>query len=230
MTDQEKAALQAQLAKALSLASMSDAEKTYLKTLTTAKQDEFVATEIDKRADFVKANPIIVDDGETLIVAGQTIKKSEVGAVMFGVLKAQNAQISTISALLTSTTTALETETFAKRAELEYPYLPGTREEKGAMLAEIEKLPEVAKRATLASLKAASEAIKYQSTEVGVGGVGTGEPGAGTAAAEMEALVTKYRADHPTAGYDVAYTEVLKANAELYDRMEAEKPAASKAA
>lgn len=226
MNDQEKATL----AKALSLASMSDAEKTYLKTLTAEKQDEFIKLEAEKRADFIKANPLVVDDGETIEVAGQTIKKSDVGATMFGVLKAQNTQINTMSALLGSTTLALEIETFAKRAEKDYPYLPGSPEEKGAMLREIEKLPDVAKKATLASLKAASDAIKYQTTELGTVGGTTGDAAEGSATAEMEAMVQKHIQANPTLGYDKAYSEILKANPQMYERMEAEKPAKPKAA
>ncbi len=230
MNDAETKALQAQLAKALSLSSMSDADKAFMKSLPEAKRDEFVALAEDKRADFIKANTPDPSANETIVVDGVTFRKSEVGAGVFALLKSTNARIAALTTLVETTVSSMSDATFAKKAEEQYPYLPGTPAEKGALLKSIHAMPKAEQDRMLAVFKTANDAVQLTTVTLGDHGLDTqGNPDAGTAAGEVEGLVQKSMKDHNTT-YDVAYTAVITARPDLYERMEADRVAKVKAA
>jgi hypothetical protein len=77
---------------------------------------------------------------------------------------------------------------FAKRAEAEFPYTPGTAEEKGEVLRAVHKLADgPVKDRMLKSMKEADGAFASLMREVGK----SGKPGNGTAQAELDAEATK---------------------------------------
>lgn len=225
MTDKEKAELTAQLkkeaedkvskelARAKSMATMSDAEKTYLTSLAKDKQDAFLECEAGKRAEFVKANPVKVDDGESIIVSGVTVKKGEVGDAMFAVLKAQNAQIETLSALAKSSSEGLEMAQLEKEAINLWPHTAGTPAEKAVILKSIKGMPKSQQDLMLATMKGSDEAMKSRLSIIGK----EEDPSAvdPTPASEIAALVAKEmkesKCDEAT-----ATVTVLKANPVLY--------------
>ena len=110
------------------------------------------------------------------------------------------------------------TAEFEKRAEEELPHIPGSVEEKGEMLKALEELPETAKKAALAALKAGDEGLKKAVfTEKGRNSV---IPGSSDAEVQLDSLAKAHATEHKMA-FAKAYAEVLNTEqgAELYEQV-----------
>ncbi|AXH72106.1 MAG: hypothetical protein [Siphoviridae sp. ctdc_1] len=139
-------------------AGMNDAQKAYYGTLDETAKASFRA--LDNSTRDVMVSTAKAGD-EIVKVNGAEIRKSAVGDATFQILKSQQEEI----------TTQKEASTVAKFTEMaksaDFATLPGELTVKAAALREIDELPEVAKAAVTAMLKAGNEAMKARHAPAG---------------------------------------------------------------
>lgn len=151
--------LEKRLAKSEAIAKLTDAEKSYMAKLAddTARDAWLAKSATDRKADIEKA----ASGDETLTVGGQTVRKSEVGAGTFAVLKSQQEAIAKQAELLAKAQEATELATLSKRAADEYGNLPGSDMEKAHVLRALESLPESVRKSAEAMFKAGDAGVRY---------------------------------------------------------------------
>lgn len=193
------------------LAEMCDAEKDYYKSLGEKGQEAFIKSSPDQRAESMK---IAKSLDEEIVVNGQTIKKSAVGAGMFEVIKSQQKQLSDQQAEITKAQATVEMERLTKRAGDEFGHVPGTAAEVAAVLKAVAAMPEdVRKTAEEIMRSAESLAVKSYQTK-GHSGAGS-VPGGAT---EKLDDMAKKHAEVNKCDYATAYAEVIAKNADLYEQ------------
>jgi hypothetical protein len=84
---------------------------------------------------------------------GQSIKKSAVGDVQFGIMKGMAEQVAKSAADIAKAQDETLTARLEKRADEEYAHVPGTTSERASMLKAIEKMDEATKKSFEAVLK-----------------------------------------------------------------------------
>lgn len=174
---------------------MTDAEvKALQDQLATVQaalaQEQAKVTETEKKAaDIAKAEASRIEKAEAELVA---LRKSHEEAVE-----------------------KAETMEFQKRAEADYPYTPGTAEEKGQVLRAVHKMADgPAKDRLLKNMKEAEGAFASLMREVGK----AGKPATGTAQAEYQAEVSKLmQADQKLSRADAGRL-VMNSNEQLAKR------------
>lgn len=183
-------------------------EEAVAKAMTAPHVEYIAAMPVEKRAAFlemtgtdrdayIKANPIQKGEDEVLKVGDATIRKSEVGAGVFSVMKAQQAQN---DALVEKS----EIAEFTKRAETELATLPGEPVAKGKALRALSKIGKEERETIEAMLKAGDAAMKSAFNTVGKDGAGAGsEP-----VEKLDALAKTYAAEHKV-DFNTAYSKVL---------------------
>jgi len=139
-------------------AGMNDAQKAYYGTLDETAKASFRA--LDNPTRDIMVTTAKAGD-ETINFNGAEIKKSAVGDVTFQILKSQQEEIATQKE---ASTVAKFTE-MAKSAD--FATLPGDLIAKASALRAIDGLPEVAKAAVTAMLKAGNEAMKARHAPAG---------------------------------------------------------------
>lgn len=196
------------LADALALAGMNDVQKAYHGTLST-----------EDKAVFIKKTPAEMDEAIAKVEEGKekyttstgtTICKSEVGEATFAIFKAQDERIAKQAAELKAQDAKIEKQneeailkSFIKIAETEYPNLPGTPEEKGALLKSIDAMPEDEKATALAMFKSGNETGTGLFKEHGAGGGDT------MTAVEKLNKMAKDKAEKDSISFEKAYSEVV---------------------
>lgn len=98
---------------------------------------------------------------ETVIVDGQSIAKSAVGDAAFAIIKAQAAANAANAEAIAKERDARVLAEMTKRAEVEFPHVPGTVQERAAMLKAVDELPEAVRKSVLGVL-VAHEALAKQ--------------------------------------------------------------------
>lgn len=162
---------------------------------------------------------------ETLVVSGVTIRKSETGAGVFAVLKAQEERIAKGEEAVAKANEVNEVMGFTKAATDDYGHLAGSIPEKVGILRHMAKADEPTRKAFDTLMKAAEATSKLAFTRLGHGQGGvekTDDP-----EAKLDALA-KERMEK-SAGkltFEKAYDEVIKENPELYAQSVASKPVA----
>jgi len=73
-------------------------------------------------------------DGDVVEIDGQRIAKADVGEAQFAILKSMNERLLKTSEQLAKAEEVAETERLKKRADDEYPHVPGSTDERAAML------------------------------------------------------------------------------------------------
>jgi hypothetical protein len=194
-------------------ASMTDMEKDYCEGMSDDDMDKFMSKTKEERAKMM-AEAKKADD--TLTVAGTTIRKSVVGAGPFAILKAQQDQITSLTAGLEIQKAAAETATFMKRAQDEMPYLPGTLEERAAVLKSIEAMPEAVKATQMSILKAANATAKYAFEKLGKGS-GPKDGDEGDVEGKIKKKAEDYQKANPGVSFAKASEAVMMADPALYD-------------
>lgn len=139
-------------------AGMNDAQKAYYGTLDETAKASFRAFDPSTRDVMVSTAKA---GDESLDVNGATIMKSAVGDATFQILKSQQAEI----AVQKEAATVATFTTLAKSAD--FATLPGELTVKATALRAIDGLPEVAKTAVTAMLKAGNEAMKARHAPAG---------------------------------------------------------------
>lgn len=104
-----------------------------------------------------------------------------------------------------------ETAEAIQKAKAEYPNLPGSDEEKGAIMRTLAGLPDVVQKAVTTIMKAANEAMAKTFVEVG-----STDPLTGSAYQKMEAMAKERMAKDVTLTKEAAITLVAKDNPDLY--------------
>jgi len=227
MTKEEQAAadalkksnddLIAKNAKADKVIALTAANKAHYDGLTEeADQDTFLAKSVEDQDAEVLAIAKAKTDADPVVYKtkdGLELRKS-VGVAVIEMAKSND--------LLREQNDTLrkkqESAEFEKRAEEELPHLPGTVQERGAMLKAIDGIEdETQKKAALNALKANNEAM---SKAFETGGVGLTPVEAGSAEGQINALAKKHHEANPTLTIEQSTDAVLKtdAGAKLYEK------------
>jgi hypothetical protein len=192
-----------------SLASLNDAEKSYLNSLPEGSKDSFLEKSADERQvqmDLAKSND------EVLEIDGATISKGAIGADFFAVIKSQQSQLKKQEAETKKAREAAMQAGFVKRATDSYSHLPGTAEEIGTLLRETADLSKGAQD-TLSTVLTALE--KMNASSFVASGHGGGKDEGATSLERLDTLA-KAHAEKHNVDYATAYSEVIEKNADLY--------------
>lgn len=227
------------------IAKMSDAEKAYMDKLSPADKMKFMGMSSEERkAKMGAAAPAAKRDEETinkfagpefeaavtaeiakrssneetLVVGGETIRKSEVGEAVFKAMKAGEERVAKAE-------NERDMVTFTKRAEDELSALPGEAVAKAKVLKSINSLPTEDQTALNAMLKAGQAALKSLTKSKGHDG-GASVDG-DSAEAKLAKMVDEHAEKHKI-NKAAAYTAVLatEEGSKLYDQDRTEKRAA----
>jgi hypothetical protein len=156
--------IQKKLVIAEGLANMNDVTKSLYHSLDEAGREDFLKKSPEDQAAQLTAHEVFVksqaDGSETLTLHGQTIVKSEVGAGVFTILKAQQAEIDTAREETKIEKEARQTVEYTKMAEGLYPNLPGDSAAKGSVMKTIASLPKEQQTTLTGMLKAGNEGIE----------------------------------------------------------------------
>lgn len=147
-------------------ASMSDAEKEYMRGLGADAQRAFRGMSAAERKKKIGKS----SDEETITFKGRTIRKSAENADMFEMMKAQNEEIELAQKAAAEERDARQMSQYEKVAADSYTNLPGTPLEKAKVLKGIETLDESVQTTIVKMLTAGEGAIKAAFNRVGSGG------------------------------------------------------------
>ena len=199
------------LAKANALAEMTDSQKDHYQGLKKAKaQDAFIAMTPEERDEEVtKAQK----SDETMVVDGETIRKSEVGPGVWAFMKKQAKRADEAEKRLEKAEKERLEKSYQERAEKEYPNLPGSVEEKGHLMKALDSVEEENRPAIEKMLKAGNDALGKSFNESG-----HGAPGESKNAEEQLDKLAKAKAKDDGVSYAKAYDAVLQTpeGAKLY--------------
>ena len=213
-TEPTIAELQVQLAKSLKMASLNDAEKSYHKDLGEEAGTAFLDMSSEDRGKMVKtaadvAKAKALDDNPVIYTttAGVELRKS-VGADFIAL--AQNNDI--LMKRLDKSDEVVAKNDLEKRATELLPNLPGTIEERAAVLKAVDGIEDKDHRAAaMANLASQNTALGKSLTTFGYqGGNGAILPEAGGEAGDLDKLAKKYQADNAGVTYEKAYSKVLE--------------------
>lgn len=160
--------------------------------IATLKADNEALAKKASDAEAALAAAELAKNDATVVIDGETIRKSEVGEGAFKLFQKQQDKI--------------ELAEFAKRAETEIPYLPGEAAAKAEALRAVAKMAEGPRAALEQMLKAGSEAIGKKTAPLGKDGE---KPSFEKADDELDALAKAYAAEHKVSPAR-AMDEVLK--------------------
>lgn len=194
------------------IAKASDAEKEFMKEMDDDKKKEFMALKPEDRTEKMR---VAKAADEVLIVEGEEIRKSVVGAGMFAVIKSQQKRLDDQAADVRKAQEAAELSDLRKRADDEFANLPGTTDERALVLKAMGKMDEAVRKSLEAILKAGQAALKAGFTKAGSSHVPVAEPG--SASEQLTTLAKKYAEEHKVSEA-VAYDKVAQANPELYEQ------------
>lgn len=162
MADSEAAKAELAIAKA-----MSDEEKDYCKDMKAEERSAFMAKPADERK---KAMQKKADADETVVVEGETIRKSAVGDAVFSVMKKQAERIAKSEKDIAEERERREMSELRKRADDQYSHVPGTTEERAKVLAAIAKMDEPVQKSLTAILESCEKLTKAGFDKIGHGG------------------------------------------------------------
>lgn len=185
---------QAELAKYKALAELSDVQKAHYNTLPEAEQSVYLAMSADDRDAVAKAAGS--NDEQFTTVEGATVVKSKVGAELYAVMKSQNEQIAKLR-------NDADMTRLQKQAETDLAHLPGTPLLKAQVLKSVEAMPQAARDALTAMLKAGDAACAPGFKPAAAQG---GEEM--SAADRLEKMADSYAAEHKVTK-TAAYQAVL---------------------
>lgn len=198
------------------VAKMSDAEKSHMASLDAAAADKFKASSPEDRKGAVAAAAIKKDEGDEVFksVNGFDIRKSVVGAVVYDIFKAQDAEIAKSRDEIKKANDRARTVELTKQADDDFKHLPGETVVKVAVLKSMDNMGETERNALTAMLKAADSALSGGFIEKGTSG-GVKEDIA--KAEKLETMAKAFQVAHPGTSIEVAKTAVLTSNPELYE-------------
>lgn len=206
MTKEEMEAIlakkDAELTKANQIASLSDVEKAHYNTLADADKETFLAKSADDRKSIIKnlsdSNPVVYKS-----VDGHEFRKNDDPRLVSMAKSAdENAKVAKAA------TEALDNANLQKRALEEFKNLPGTAEEKAALLKSIDGIAdEAVRKSALAAVKAGDNALSGAFVRKGATNGSTVESGSPTD--ELDKMAKKY-AEENKVNYHKAYDVVTQ--------------------
>lgn len=193
-------------------ASMTDAERAHMQGMSDAERQRFMGMSAEDRARAMKK---FKEDDEVITVEGQEVRKSAVGAVQFAIIKAQAKRISDNEAAIQAANKAARTAEFKKRASDEFPHLPGSVDERAAVLEALAAAPEPVRKTADEILRAAEGHAKAAFARAGHKKTDGSD---GESATEQLDKLAKEHAKANNVTYEKAYSVVIQKNATLYAR------------
>jgi hypothetical protein len=210
--------------RAVRKAAMTDDEKKHTANMSDDDTDDFMKKPKEDRLAAMKK---ALDGDETLTTsAGITIRKSEVSAGVFALLKSQEERISSQATEFAKAQEINATLAFTKRATDEFGHLAGTIPDRVSVLRHMAKAEEPVQKAFEVILKAAEATSKLAFAKLGhlEGGV---EKAEGDPEAELDKLAkARQEASNGRLTFEKAYDEVIREKPELYAQAVAGKPTA----
>jgi len=203
------AELSAALEVAKSMASLHDAEKMYVSSMSESDRDSFIKMspadrnahmEMSKRAQ------------EVIEINGTLINKGAVGEATFEVLKSQQERIVKQEAETKKARDLAIQATFVRKAADNYSHVSGTSEEIGTLLRETADISK-SSRQTLESILEALEKSNKAAFENKGSASGSDE---GTDAISKLDAMAKAHSEKHNVDYATAYSIVIEKNADLY--------------
>ncbi len=197
--------LQTQLARANSVGSLNDAEKTHFKGLEGADADTFLAKSADERTTELAALSKAAGDDpvEYITMDGIELKKSA-GAAFIAMAKSND----TLRKRVDKSEAELENASLEKRATKELAHIPGDLKVRVSMLKAIEGIEDDSQReAAMNILKAQNENMGKAFTTMGHGG---GNLTPNSVDDEMDNLAKAYNKENPELSEEQAYSKALK--------------------
>lgn len=137
-------------------ARMSPEEREFMTTLDKEGKGKFLAMSADERKKAMKKS---LDNDETVLVGGHTVRKSAVGEAQFAIIKAQQDELAKQADELRKEREAREAAQLTKRAEDELSHMPGETAEKVTVLHAIEKMDEAPRVALTKMLAVGDKAV-----------------------------------------------------------------------
>jgi hypothetical protein len=139
------------------------AKKAAAEAVAKAAADKKAAAEIAKKAEAEKAEKErlakeAAENDEELVVKGQTIKKSVICDIQFGLMKSMTEEIEKNSADIKKAKDEATLAKLEKRADDEFSHVPGTTAERAAILKAVSEMPDALKKSFETVLKQ-SEAL-----------------------------------------------------------------------
>lgn len=215
--------IQKKLDIAESVAKMDDQTKAYYNSLDDSGKDSFLKMSDDDQGKLIKeAVDNIAKNDETFESGGGTIRKSEVGETVFKALKDSKTRADNAEKIAKEERDKRELQDFSKTAEATYGNLPGSTDEKGAVLKAIDGLSEVVQKTLEGMLKAGNEGIDQSNLYKEIGDGST--PTVGTAEEKLNKMA-KEKAEKDSMTVAKAYDAILKTTegSELYQKSLTEK-------
>lgn len=174
-------------AAAEAFAKMSDKEKDHMKDMDEDAKKAFMALSADDRA---KAVAKKAENDEVLKVDGTEIRKSEVGAAQFAVMKSQQDRIAKQDEEIRKERDERVMTELRKRADDEFEHVAGSTDERASMLKALSDMKDE-------TVRKAFEAVFKQAEEMGKHAFDTlghrhGDTSIAKAASDFEATVTKF--------------------------------------
>lgn len=194
------------------VAKASDEEKAFMKEMDDDKKKEFMNMKPEERTEKMRVSKAA---DEVLIVEGEEIRKSVVGAGMFAVIKSQQKRLDDQANDVKKAQDEAQMSTLRKRADDDFSHLPGTTDERALVLKAMGGMEEAVRKSLEAILKAGEAALKagFERTGSSIGAVVSG-----SAAEELQTLTKAYAKEH-SVSEAVAYDAVAQANPGLYERV-----------
>lgn len=194
------------------LAKLNDDEKAFMSGMDDDAKKAFTSMTEDERKNKMEMTKAA---DETITVNGSTVSKSAVGADVFMVLKAQQAQIAVQQEAVAKAEAQAQMATLTKRATDEFGHVVGKAEEIADVLKALDDAtPEV---------KATAEAIFKSAEEMAVKAFGKQghrvSDGEGKSAAEELDTLAKAHATATSTDYNTAYAAIIEKHTDLYERV-----------
>lgn len=212
--DAEMAKKDAELKKAKTLAELNDAEKAHYGKLDDKAKDEFLSKTAEQRKaivdDIAKGDPVVYKSAD-----GVEYRKSDGEKVIALAKKADDAE-----KIAKAEKEARETNDLKKRANESFKNLPGTEDEKAALLKSIEAISdEKVREAVLKSVKAGDTAISAAFVRKGASNSGADDAQT-EASVKLDTLAKKYATDNKIS-FAKAYDAVIQTEEgrKLYDEV-----------
>lgn len=187
--------LQAEKDTLAALAKMSDAEKTFYKDLSEAKQAEFIKADAETR----KAQ---MDDAEAALKKKKADDDSKTDVEK--ALAPVNKALEEANAKIQKLEDEKALSAFEKEFDQELPNFGGSADEKQELLKSLKAMPEEARKSVMSNLKKADDIKGEYFIEKGTAHRGPDDP-----VSKLDALAKK-RAAEKSEDYSVAYAKVLE--------------------
>ena len=194
------------------LSKMTDVEREYLEGLEGDTRADFLKMSSEDRAAFIRK---VQESDEILETPDGVIRKSEVGAAVFGVMKSTQERLEAAEKKSFAMEQAASLQENIQKAEEAWPHLGGSAEVKGSVMREIQKMPESERDALLQMLKQSEDTVIPLFASQGTSAVPA--PGSDNPVVKLEELAKSFAKDN-NVSYPEAYAKVMETSEgkELY--------------